>query len=177
MIKKNPMWKKLYLFAYAIGVILIVLTLVLVGHRENAAREVDDVHFLIPCSQWKIDDSEWLWVIPLYNNQPIANNSAYCKELLATGKKLGMHGVKHTYNEFNEDVTKEYIQAGMEAFKDAFGYYPTDFKPPKMNITENNVKLVKELNMTLHTRFQQIIHKVHHCEDYRSENQGRLQYE
>ena len=161
----------------ALGVVAIVLGVVFVSYREMGPREVDDVHPDIHCSDGIVSDSTWLWIIPLYNNVPISKDRAWCDRMLKSGKKLGMHGVKHTFNEFNVDQTREYIQAGVDEFTRAFGYAPTDFKPPKMAVTPNNLKILKDMGLNIHNRWQQLIHKVYHCEDQGRKNGGRLEFE
>lgn len=155
----------------------IVIGIIIVVSRECSPREIDDIHQQIPCKQDLMDDATWLWVIPLYNNVPVSQDKAFCQKLLNSGKKLGMHGVKHTFAEFSKDITKEYLEEGMRVFEEAFGYKPTHFKPPKMMVTEHNMKLIKDSGMILHTRFQQFIHKVYHCEDHGRNNAGRLEHE
>jgi hypothetical protein len=170
-------WYLLGLILIFLIIIAIILALALVISRECSPREIDDVHHKIPCKQDLLDDATWLWVIPLYDNVPISEDKEYCQKLISSGKKLGMHGVKHTLAEFAQDVTPEYLEAGIVAFEAAFGYKPTHFKPPKIMITAKNAELVRAKGMTLHNRFQQLIHKVYHCEDHGRHNQGRLEHE
>lgn len=159
-----------------IGIVLVVGTS-FVGYRESAP-ELDDVHPDIPCDQKMIDDSDWLWVVPLYNDRvPEAVDPAWVENIKSKGKKIGMHGVRHTYSEFGVDVSREYIQRGIDAFTATYGFRPTDFKPPKMNVTPNNMRLLKELGLNVHTKWQQFIHKIYHCADHGRENARRLKYE
>lgn len=160
-----------------VGVVGIVLGVTLTASRELSNREIDDVHPDIPCREGALTDSTWLWIIPLYGDQPLSSNPEWVERIKRSGKKLGMHGVRHTYAEFATDVSKDYIQKGIDEFEKAFGYRPTDFKPPKLQITANNVKLLKEMGFTIHNRWQQIIHKVYHCEDYGRTDRSRLRYE
>lgn len=164
-------------FLLVVGVVAVTLGIVLVAHKEIAARELDDVHPDIPCDQSMLDDAIWWWVVPLYGDKPLMSNPEWVEKVKKSGKKIGMHGVRHTYSEFNTDVSKEYIQQGIDAFKDAFGYTPTHFKPPKMQITKNNLELLKSMGFTVHDRWQQFIHKIYHCKDHGRTDRGRMKYE
>jgi predicted deacetylase len=166
-----------FIVLFVMGVVAVVLGVTLACHRELSDREIDDVHPDIPCNDYMLSDSTWLWVIPLYGDKPLTSNPEWVDRLKRSGKKLGMHGVRHTYSEFATDVSREYIQRGMDEFEKAFGYKPTHFKPPKMQITANNIKLLHELGFTVHNRWQQLIHKVYHCQDHGRTDKGRLRYE
>jgi len=62
-----------------------------------------------------------------------------------------LHGVYHTYKEFETDKDQDYLQEGIDEFKTCFGYEPEIFKPPQLKISKANKKLIKENNMTLKT--------------------------
>ena len=158
-----------------LGVIALILGTVIITHREITYREIDDVHQEIPCSEKFVDDSTWIWVIPLYHDVPIQGELV--EKLKKSGKKIGMHGVRHTLSEFATDVSKDYIKRGMDAFERAFGYRPKYFKAPKLKISQNNIQLIKELDMIPYNSWQSMIHKVYHCEDYGRPGQHRLKYE
>jgi predicted deacetylase len=155
---------------------IIILTIIILVHRKVSHREVDDVHPEIPMSKEIFDDSKWLWVIPLYAGKPISDYKNWCEKIKKSEKFLGMHGVKHTFDEFNRDVTPEYVQDGMDEFKRAFGYYPKYFKAPKLHITKNNKKIVKDKGMKIKGRLNQLLHKVYHTGP-NVRKRGRLPFE
>lgn len=160
-----------------LGVLSVALAVSFAVHMEVAPREIDDVHPWIPCQAHWLADSTWWWVIPLYGDQPLTADPAWVEHAKQSGKKLGMHGVRHTYAEFNTDVSREYVQKGIDEFERAFGYKPTDFKPPKMQITPHNLRLLREMGLTVHTTWQQNVHKIYHCEDHGRTDRWRLRYE
>lgn len=157
--------------------VAVVLGVTLMVHREMSPREIDDIHPRISCQDHLLDDSTWWWVIPYYNDEPLTAHPEWVERVKRSGRKLGLHGIRHTYAEFNVDVSREYIQKGIDEFERAFGYKPTEFKPPKMQVTPHNLKLLKDMGLNVHTSWQQLIHKVHHCEDQGRKDRGRLQYE
>jgi len=171
---KNGIFFAIFLFILilALGFLFFILISRTVGHRE-----VDDIHPLIPCNEDYINNSKWLYVIPLYMGDPITNYPSWCKRMRESGKKLGMHGIMHTYNEFAEDVEDGYIQAGMNVFKEAFGYYPTHFKAPKTAMTKNNRKIIERKGMKIMGKINQILHHVYHSEDLGRSYKGRLEGE
>ncbi len=148
-----------------IWIIPLVLIVSLFFIRLFNHVELDDVTPGIPCDAGLIKNADTLWVIPDFNNVSISNNQTWCKEILSMNKTLGMHGVEHKYREFGGNVTKEELVKGMNDFKTCFGFYPTMFKPPQLKISGENKKLIEESGMTLKLNFNQIIHKVYHCND------------
>lgn len=160
-----------------LGVIGLVLGITLAVHQGVAPRETDDVHPDIPCTDHMLNDSTWLWVIPWYGDVPLTAHPAWVDALKRSGKKLGLHGVRHTYREFATDVSRAYVQKGIDEFEKAFGYRPTAFKPPKMQITPRNRQLLAELGLTVRTDWQQMIHRIYHCPDHGRTDRGRLRYE
>lgn len=128
-------------------------------------KEIDDVHPEISCSEKYIEKSDVLWVIPRFNNKPISSNKKWCDYILSLNKTLGMHGVYHTFEEFNTDINQEYLNQGIIIFERCFGFKPEKFKPPQLKISEQNKKLIKENNMELKESLNQLAHKVYHCND------------
>ena len=139
--------------------------------REFFHKEIDDVHPLImkPNNPY-IQKSEWLWVIPLYMNDPISNHPEWVDQLKKTGKKIGLHGVKHTHKEFEINLSKEYIDSGVQEFKKAFGYKPTHFKAPSLALTDANRKIIESYGMEVKGRFNQIMHNCGHAPNHRKPN-------
>ncbi|MBU2053237.1 MAG: DUF2334 domain-containing protein [Nanoarchaeota archaeon] len=164
-------------------ILIISLILILFLIRLTSPKEIDDVSPEIPCEQKYIEKTNVLWVIPKLNDNPISKNEGWCNQVLNLNKTLGLHGVNHKFEEFGINRTplgvsqrgtrpqstelggKEYLQGGMEIFEQCFGFKPEMFKPPQLKISRENKKLVKENEMELRGKFNQLIHKVYHCGD------------
>ena len=139
----------------------LILTIFLI--RLTSPKEIDDVSPEIPCEQEYLEKSDILWVIPKFNNKPISENQIWCEKILSLNKTLGLHGITHEFREFNTDKNQEYLEGGIKIFEDCFGFKPEMFKPPQLKISKENKKLIKEYNLKLN--FNQLIHKVYHCEN------------
>ena len=131
--------------------------------RLISPREIDDVSPEIPCSLEYLEKSNILWVIPKFNNKSISENKTWCNYILSLNKTLGLHGVTHKFEEFNVNRNQEYLQQGINIFEKCFGFKPRIFKPPQLAISDKNKKLIKENNMKLKLNFNQLVHKVYHC--------------
>lgn len=154
---------KKILMAFLAIILLLILTLFLI--RLTSPREIDDVSPEIPCSLKHLEKSDILWVIPKFNNKPISENKEWCNYILSLNKTLGLHGVYHEFEEFNADRSQEYLQEGINIFEQCFGFKPEIFKPPQLKISEESKKLIKENNMKLKSKLNQLTHKVYHCND------------
>jgi len=126
-------------------------------------RELDDVSPTIPCEKDLLKKSNIFWVIPRYKNISISENKEWCNYILSFNKTIGMHGVTHEYQEFKTNRNQEYLDEGIRVFEECFGFEPTIFKPPQLEISKNNKQLIKNNNLNLKLNFNQFIHKVYHC--------------
>ena len=160
MLKRNM--KKVMLFIFLIITFLIILLLFV---RLLSPKEIDDVSSEFPCSKEYLKKSEILWVIPKFNNQSISGDKIWCDYILNLNKTLGLHGVTHKFEEFKTDKNQEYLQEGINIFEECFGFKPGLFKPPQLKISKENKELIEQNNMELKTRFNQLTHKVYHCND------------
>ncbi|MFA5855804.1 MAG: DUF2334 domain-containing protein [Candidatus Pacearchaeota archaeon] len=147
-----------------IFLILLVFTLLLFTIRLFSNRQIDDVSSLIPCEEKYLLISDELYIVPNFNNIPISNNISWCNYILSLNKTLALHGVYHEYKEFSIDRNQDYLDKGIIIFEDCFNKTPSSFKPPQLAISNNNKKLIKN-NFNLNLRFNQITHKVYHCND------------
>ena len=145
--------------------ILLFLILALFLIRLTSPQEIDDISPEIPCLQNYVEKSDILWVIPKFNNKSISENKQWCNYILSLNKTLGLHGVTHEFEEFNADRSQEYLQEGINIFEQCFGFKPEIFKPPQLKISVENKKLIKENNMELKSKLNQLTHKVYHCND------------
>ncbi len=141
---------------------LLTLIFLLFIIRAFSETQIDDIHPDISCPE--IEKAEVLYVIPIFENQSIADNPEWCRQILSLNKTLALHGVYHTYQEFLTDRDLEYLNKGIIAFEKCFGYKPAHFKPPQLKISKNNKNLIKN-NLNLDLIFNQIFHKVYHCQD------------
>jgi hypothetical protein len=134
--------------------------------RTFSARHLDDLNPNIPCDEDLIRKSDYLSIIPIYNNENISENSAWCDYIKHFNKSLIMHGVYHMYNEFNTSRSFNYILEGKEIFFDCFGFNPIEFKAPQLALSEDNkIILEEEFEFKIDTKFTQLFHKVYHCND------------
>jgi predicted deacetylase len=137
-------------------------------------KELDDVHpRIMGVDDPHIKKSEWIWVIPLYMNDPVSRYPEWVNALKKTGKKIGLHGVYHTHREFGVDRSPEYIDKGISEFVRAFGYYPTHFKAPSLDLTEANREYLLSKGMKIMSSYNQIVHEVYHSPKHRLSN-GKL---
>jgi predicted deacetylase len=146
------------------GVIFIVLfSLFLI--RLISPREIDDVSPGIFCDEKYLAKADILWVIPDFDNNSISDGKKWCKYILAPNKTIQLHGVTHEFEEFKTSRNQDYLNNGIKIFEDCFGFKPEMFKPPQLKISGENKKLISQSNLKLKGRFNQIIHKVYHCND------------
>ena len=153
-------WEKTILIVLLI-IFLILAILVVV--RANTPTQIDDVTPGIPCEKDYLYKADILWIIPKFQGVPISNNTEWCEEILSMEKTLGIHGIQHYYNEFRDDLTQEYIQEGIDSFEECFGYKPTMFKPPKLELSKQDKELIEANGMEIKRYTNQFFHKVYHC--------------
>jgi len=147
-------------------ILLLVLAIFLFWiFRFILPSEIDDVSPDIACPVGAIEKSDVLWVIPKFGGHAISENPDWCNYILSLDKDIGMHGVVHSYLEFNETRSEEYLMEGVKIFEECFGFKPEKFKPPQLRINEENIRLVEENGMDVKTRFNQVTRKVYHCND------------
>lgn len=146
--------------------IIIFLTILLFTffYRIFSQTHLDDVTPGIRCEKILLEKSDVLFVIPKFENISISENQTWCKEILALNKTLALHGVYHTYNEFSYDRSEEYLDEGIHEFYECFGFYPTIFKAPQLNISRQNKILINN-KLELYGYPNQFFHKAYHCED------------
>ena len=143
---------------------LLFLMLFLYIYRANAHTEMDDlVPEDIPCDYELLKTVDVLYVIPLFDNKSIANESEWCKSILALNKTIGIHGVRHTKNEFAYERSEEYMSEGIDSFEKCFGYKPLFFKAPNLALDIDNRNFLKKEGFNIQGYPNQILHKVYHC--------------
>lgn len=161
--------RKKLLYLRSMLAIILILLLILFFVRFFSQRQVDDVSPDIPCSKALLEKSDVLYIIPSFNNNNnnnnISGNKKWCSEILALNKTLALHGYHHTYNEFLETRDSQYLEDSISIFKQCFNQTPKQFKPPQLAISNNNKELINNHNMKLNTGFNQLTHRVYHCND------------
>lgn len=145
-------------------IILILGLLILFFIRFFSEKQIDDVSPNIPCEKDYLEKSDVLYVIPSFKNN-ISNNIEWCNKILALNKTLGLHGYHHNYLEFLQDKDNQYIKESINIFEKCFNQTPKEFKPPQLGLSNNNKNIIKNNNLTPNLRFNQITHKVYHCND------------
>jgi len=148
-----------------IGFFIIILIFLIWFIRFVFPSEVDDISPDIACSSHVVEKSDVLWVIPKFGGYSISNNLDWCNYILSLNKTIGMHGVVHTYREFEGNITNEYFDEGVKIFEECFGFSPELFKPPQLIISDENIDLVESRGMKVKARFNQVTRKVYHCDD------------
>jgi predicted deacetylase len=154
---------KIIIIAVLIGIAFLFIFLYF--SRHFSSKELDDVTPGISCEKDLIEKSDVLWIIPIFENESIAGNEEWCSGILALNKTLGLHGVYHTYNEFGFERNEDYLNVGIRAFEDCFGFRPKIFKAPQLKLSSENKALLEEERFEVKNKFNQLTHKVCHCED------------
>lgn len=129
-------------------------------------RQLDDVSPEVGCSEELIEKSDILIVIPLFNNKSIAENKTWCDYILSLNKTLVLHGVYHTYKEFDEARSEDYINLGAKEFEKCFGFYPEIFEAPQMALSDENSETLKRMGFRIIGKSNEVFSKVYHCQEY-----------
>jgi len=158
--------KKTILIIRSILLAILILLIILILIRLVTPTEIDDVSPGIPCPEIEIYNPDVLYIIPDYNDHPLSFYPEWCRYILSLDKSLSLHGITHTYREFLYlNISQEELDYGISEFESCFGYEPEMFKPPQLAISPENKQLIKQNNLEFRTLFNQITHKVYHCND------------
>jgi predicted deacetylase len=145
---------------------LFILLLLLFFTRLISPTEIDDVTPGIDCPEIMIYNPDTLYVIPDYNNTLISKYKEWCSYILSLNKTLALHGITHSYKEFfYSDISQIELTKGILEFERCFNKSTNMFKPPQMKINRKNRELIETNSLKLRTNFNQITHKVYHCND------------
>ena len=149
--EKRIFIKILISFLFFVLFLIIILFLI----RLFSKKQLDDASPEIPCEQSLLKKADIIYVIPKFNNKSIAENKSWCEQIKKLNKKLALHGVYHTYNEFLEERDEEYLNEGISVFEQCFNETPKRFKPPQLKMSKNNKRLIKQ-KMNLNLVFNQM---------------------
>jgi len=147
-------------------ILLIILTVIIILFliRLILPSQIDDVSPEISCKKQLLEKADILYIIPNFNNKSMHENKEWCNQILSLNKELALHGFNHKYLEFKTDKNQQYLNQAINSFEQCFNKKPTRFKPPQLAISKNNKQLIKnKLNLDLF--FNQLFHKVYHCND------------
>lgn len=144
---------------------VLILVLILWMIRFVMPRQLDDVSPEIGCSDEIIGKSDILTVVPLFNNKSIAEDRVWCDHIVSLNKTLVLHGVYHSYKEFDETRSEEYIDRGAKEFEKCFGFYPERFEAPQMALSDENEKTLKKMGFSIIGKSNEFIRKVYHCQE------------
>jgi len=150
----------------AIVLAFIIIVFIFLAIRLILPSQMDDVNPSRLCDERLLAKSSVLMVIPLLGNQSIAYNSSWCEHIKGLNKTIGMHGIYHTEDEFMHANNEESIRIGMEEFNRCFGFYPNIFEAPQLYLSEENEKILGEMNFTIIKLQSRMTHKTYHCTDY-----------
>lgn len=148
-----------------IAILSVIILLFIV--RLISPKELDDVSPEIICPESQTYKINALYITPNFNNKPISENQSWCNYILSLNKTLGLHGINHQpYREFlYENITQEELSFAIKEFEKCFNQTPEKFKPPQLEISENNRDLIKKNNLSLILKTNAIFHKTYHCND------------
>jgi hypothetical protein len=149
---------------FSVALVLFLLAFTVFLARAFSEKQLDDVNPYIQCDEKLLEKADVFYVIPIFENKSIAENKTWCDEIKSMNKTLALHGIYHTFNEFNEERNDDYLLKGIEEFEKCFGFFPERFKPPQMAISGHSIKTV-EKKMQLDLYLNSILHKAYHCND------------
>jgi len=98
--------KKVLVILFVFAILLILVFSI----RILSPKEIDDITPDFFCAEELLDNSDILFVIPIFNNKSISENPEWCEYILSLNKTLGLHGVYHEYREFEIDRNQTYLQ-------------------------------------------------------------------
>lgn len=152
------------------GGVLIFVFIIVFGlflFRAFSERWIDDVSPGIDCEDKLLEKADVYYVIPEFEGRDIGNESymEWCEMILGKGKRIAIHGVYHTYQEFGVTRDSDYFFRGLEAFEECFGFIPREFKAPQLVLNKENKEMLEGLGFLVRGRLGQIFHKTYHCGD------------
>ena len=140
-------------------VVFLIVGLWLV--RLVLPSQLDDVSPGISCEEKLLNRADVYFVIPKFEG--VETEREWCEIILEKGKDIGLHGVYHSYKEFEVYRDEEYFGEGVDIFERCFRFTPERFKPGQLKFAKENNWIKEEMEVDL--VWNQIFHKVYHCGD------------
>ena len=106
------------LLIVAIGIIYVLM---LISSRNPLI--VDDVYQTNTCDGL-LEKADVLYIIPNFENNSINNNEDWCAKIKSLNKTIGLHGIKHSYHEFEKEIHDEELVLAIKEFEKAISYNP-----------------------------------------------------
>lgn len=144
-----------------LGIFVLGFSLFLI--RLILPSQLDDVNPLMNCTEEELESADEYYVVPKFSNISILEINGWCRNISSRDKKLFMHGVYHTYEEFGIYRDKEYFSEGVWIFEKCFGFRPNRFKPGQLAWIKDNSWIKDNIDVDLF--WNQLFHKVYHCGD------------
>ena len=181
---RTNVWHRLHGFTRIFVLGVLVLVVVLFFTRLILPSQVDDVNPLMGCSFAPnghdpagpdvLELADVYFVVPKFDG--VAIEREWCERMkkrassagsgLGVGDwedRLAMHGVYHTYREFEVARDEAYFDEGVGIFRECFGFEPERFKAGNLAWTGENDWIKDEVEVDLF--WNQVFHKVYHCGD------------
>jgi predicted deacetylase len=140
----------------------VVLLFVAVLSVSRSPLIVDDVHDSYECPSL-LAKADVLYVTPILHGHSIADKVEWCSYILSLNATLGLHGIVHSYHEFDENVTQQELDLALDAFSSCFNQTPTLFRPPYNVISNGNRALIEQNGMNVYDSPYHV-HPYCHCE-------------
>ncbi len=163
--KKITQKKKLFILLFILFLTGILFLINIFLFRIFLQKQIDDLHPIIPCDSVYLEKSDLIMAIPIYKNISIANYPGWCQEIKGMNKTIGMHGVYHTFNEFEEERDEGYVERGIVEFEKCFGFKPIIFEAPQWELSKENEILLNKMGFKIKKKTNALLHKVYHCSD------------
>jgi hypothetical protein len=141
----------------------ILVTILII--RIFMPREIDDVNPFMNCSLEDLERSDVFYVVPLYKDVAINESREWCKYILDLNRTLCLHGIRHNFEEFKEEIDSKDLEYAIAVFEDCFNKTPSCFKPPQLTINSENKKLLESYDLKSKGYLDQLFRKVYHCND------------
>ncbi|MBI4152277.1 DUF2334 domain-containing protein [Candidatus Woesearchaeota archaeon] len=139
--------------------IVVIYVVMLVDSRHPLI--VDDVYPSSLCNNL-LEKADILYIVPNFENNSISDNEEWCAKIRYLNKTIGLHGIRHSYHEFDKDINKEELTLAINSFENCFEEKPTLFRPPYNKINKDNEETISNFNMTIYKK-KFIAHPYCHC--------------
>jgi len=140
-------------------IISLIYVIILISSRNPLI--IDDLYPENSCNDL-LEKADILYVIPNFENYSISNNKEWCAKIKSLNKTIGLHGIKHSYHEFNKKISNVELVSAINSFENCFEEKPSLFRPPYNKINKENEEIISKFNMTIYKK-RFIVHPYCHC--------------